>query len=109
MDTNQTSSPSPSTLFLLLAHLDGPSNPWGNVAPIFCRDGFRLSVQAGPYHHAYRASDGRVLEVEVGYPSQRVDALMPYVEDETRPTETVYAHVPVELVAEVIDAHGGIA
>ena len=33
---------------------------------------------------------------------------MEYVEDYDNPTYTVYAYVPVEVVQEVIEKHGGI-
>ena len=33
---------------------------------------------------------------------------MPYIEDETRPTETVYGYVPTDVVVAVVAKHGGV-
>ena len=44
---------------------------------------------------------------EVGFPNQREELLMPYAEDPETPTETVYGYVPVTLVEQIIDIHGG--
>jgi hypothetical protein len=82
-----------------------------DVAPrVVCADGFNMSVQAR--EHAYcspRDNNGPWYQVEVGYPSERSELLMPYVEDSERPTQTVYGYVPIEIVAQVIDEHGGFA
>lgn len=82
-----------------------------DLAPqIVCADGFRLSVQASKTHYCLpRDNEGPWEQVEVGYPSQRVEEFMPYIDgDEHRPTDTVYGYVPVGLVIATIDAHGGI-
>ena len=44
---------------------------------------------------------------EVGFPNQREELLMPYAEDTETPTETVYGYVPVTLVEQIIEKHGG--
>ena len=44
---------------------------------------------------------------EVGYPSQKEELLMPYIEDPTEPTKAVYPYVPVEVIEQVIEKHGG--
>lgn len=44
---------------------------------------------------------------EVGFPNQREELLMPYAEDPKTPTETVYGYVPVTLVEQIIEKHGG--
>jgi len=75
---------------------------------ITCADGFNLSVQAT--HSAYctpRQNLGPWLEVEVGFPSADPELIMEYAEQPERPTETVYAYVPVNLVVELIALHGG--
>lgn len=81
--------------------------PW---APhIACVDGFSLSVQAN--YGAYcepRQNIGPWTTVEVGFPSERPDAIMGYCENPDDPTETVYGYVPVEMVDALIDSHGGI-
>jgi hypothetical protein len=79
------------------------------VAPITCADGLSLSVQASQTHYcAPRDSIGPWTEVEIGYPSQRVEELLAYAENSDDPTETVYAYVPVEVVEAVIEKHGGL-
>lgn len=81
-----------------------------HVPQIVCADGFKMSVQASAFHYCSpRDSEGPWSRVEVGFPSDRVEALMPWAEDENDPTGTVYGYVPLRIVAEVIDQHGGFA
>ena len=90
---------------------------------IRCADGFTLSVIAGagtyctprpacPYGGNEVSEDypGSYTEVEVGYPSERPEpwsTWVEYVEDPDRPTGTVYAYVPAEVVPDLIGLHGG--
>ena len=76
---------------------------------IKCTDGFSMSVQASKNHYCEPRADKpkAYRQVEVGFPSARDELLMPYVEDETNPTGTVYAFVPIEVVCQVIENHGG--
>ena len=79
------------------------------ASPIECADGFSMSVQAGSMLYCSpRNNDGPYTHFEVGFPSEREELLMPYVEDEFRPTDTVYAQVPIEVIVEVINKHGGV-
>lgn len=75
-----------------------------------CSDGFNLSVQAhyGSYCQPRESWADEYSSVEVGYPSEREDLLMPYVEDADRPTDTVYGYVPVSVIEQVIAKHGGL-
>lgn len=87
--------------------MNGPYTP---VPPIDCADGLSLSVQAGSALYC----DPRVdfadwTSVEVGFPSEKIDELMPYIDGNDEPTENVYAQVPIELVVDIINAHGGEA
>ena len=50
---------------------------------------------------------GEYAACEVGYPSQKEELLMPYIEDPTEPTKAVYPYVPVEVIEQVIEKHGG--
>jgi hypothetical protein len=86
-------------------------NPYLNTIPkIRCVDGLELSAQASHHHYCTpRDSVGPWTHVEVGFPTARVDLLMPYVEDESDPTGTVYGFVPIGVVAEAIEQHGGFA
>ena len=85
---------------------------WFGVERLHCNDGFSMSVQA----HEYNYCSPRVkpeetdcyYQVEVGFPSEREELLMEYVEDYDNPTDTVYGYVPVGVVQEVIEKHGGI-
>lgn len=80
------------------------------LAPrIKCVDGFSISVQAT--HGAYcrpRHNVGPWHMVECGYPSAKPDGLMSYAENPDHPLDTVYGYVPVDLVEQLIESHGGI-
>tara|TARA_R100001463_G_scaffold35623_3_gene77363 strand:+ start:882 stop:1133 length:252 start_codon:yes stop_codon:yes gene_type:complete len=69
---------------------------------IKCKDGFSMSVQDGEHHYAIPGETS-----EVGFPSEIEELLMPYVEDDERPLDTVYAHVPNDIVDKIIEKHGG--
>jgi len=77
---------------------------------VICADGFTMSVQAN--ENAY--CDPRLSEqknynlVEVGYPSEIEKLILPWAERRDRPTDTVYAYVPVDVVTNVIVKHGGM-
>ena len=77
---------------------------------IICADGFSMSVQGnGTAYCSPRADDcERYTEVEVGFPSVEESLLLPYVEDASDPTGTVYAYVPIGFVSLVIAKHGGM-
>ena len=78
---------------------------------INCADGFTISVQASENHYCTpreNLNDGSYTELELGFPSEKVDSLYEYAEEPTNPTETVYAYVPIELVEKIISEHGGI-
>ena len=76
---------------------------------VCCADGFEMSVQANVSAYCSpRENSGKYELVEVGFPSAVEPMLMPYVEDRTIPTRTVYGYVPVEIVTNVLVKHGGI-
>ena len=69
-----------------------------------------MSVQAGAGLYCEPRANlesGEYTACEVGYPSQKEELLMPYIEDPTKPTESVYPYVPVEVIEQVIEKHGG--
>lgn len=79
--------------------------------PMVCADGFKMSVQGhcGAYSQPRDDFAKEYRSVEVGFPSKREEALMPYIDgDGSEPTETVYGYVPVEVVEQIIAAHGGL-
>lgn len=81
----------------------------GLVKKITCKSGLTMSVQASFSHYCSpRNNDGPYQQVEVGFPSVKVDSLMEYVEDASRPTDTVYAHVPTTLVEQIVNDNGGL-
>lgn len=83
-----------------------------NLPRLTCADGFSMSVQASSTHYCLpRDSFGPYSAVEVGYPSAKVDGFMPHIDGgpETNPTDTVYGYVPIEIVAQAIADHGGLA
>ena len=82
----------------------------GIAPPMACRDGFTMSVQAGEGNYSTpRSETGPWTAYEVGFPSEEEEILMPYAEDPSTPTRTVYGWVPIATVALVVDKHGGLA
>ena len=79
---------------------------------VICKDGFAMSVQASENHYCSPRENGIAMSytsVEVGFPSDKEDLLMDWAEDGDKPTETVYGYVPVSVVIDVIEKHGGIS
>ena len=70
--------------------------------PIYCADGFAMSVQDHGYAYATPGQTS-----EIGYPTKEEPLLEGYAEDPTDPTDTIYANVPNEIVEEIIKKHGG--
>jgi len=77
---------------------------------VVCKDGFSMSVQAhdGAYCEPRIDNAANYTEVEVGYPTQIEELLMPWCEDKDKPCNTVYGYVPVFTVHLVITKHGGM-
>lgn len=76
---------------------------------IECNDGFSISVQANSYAYCTPREDGAwsYSEVELGFPSTFDDLIDEYAEEEGT-LETVYGYVPIDIVNELIEKHGGI-
>ena len=76
---------------------------------IICVDGTEISVQASSGHYCSPRDDyGPWYKVECGYPSVAPpDTWEEYAEEWDTPTNTVYGWIPVELVREFIEKHGG--
>ena len=81
-----------------------------NILPhIQCQDGLKLSVQTASTAYCTPRDDyGPWTCVEVGFPTEEVEALMEYAEDPDNPTGTVYGYVPIQVVVDVVNANGGI-
>ena len=83
---------------------------------IVCKDGSSLSVQAGELLYSTPRQDGlsTYINVEVGYPSvDPPESWFEYAEiysgdDDIKFTDVIYPYIPVELVQQFIDEHGGI-
>lgn len=95
---------------LLKGRTIGKNRGLPNIRRIECRDGFSVSMQADEYKYCSpRDSYGPWHNVELGFPSAKpTAAVMQYVENPDDPTNTVYGYVPLHLVAELVDSHGGL-
>jgi hypothetical protein len=73
---------------------------------IRCIDGFTMSVQASKGHYCSPRLDlpYGFTSVEVGYPSEAEELLLPFADGDSG----VYGWVPVEVVEQVIEKHGGL-
>lgn len=82
------------------------NNAFGVRPPITCKDGYELSVQASSRHFCTPRKDRAKFysEVEVGFPSEHDDLL-----GESVNYSEVYAFVPIENVAVLINKHGGMS
>lgn len=90
--------------------LSQPRSAWGSLPQLKCSDGFSMSVQAGVNVYSVPSNNvGPWTHVEIGFPSQIEPLLWKYAEEPGRWTDTVYPRVPVELVAAVVEVHGGFA
>ena len=82
------------------------------IPKIVCKDGFAVSVQASEGHYATpRNNEGPWCEVELGYPTDGDVRLTEYMDgdpDRVDPSDTVYGYVPLNIVLEVFEDHGGI-
>ena len=76
---------------------------------VVCKDGFKMSVQAGQslYSEPRDVAD-HYEEAEVGFPSAEESLIARYADDEENLCDTVYGYVPCSIIDEVIEKHGGI-
>ncbi len=101
----------------LQAHLASAERYWcagrfrrTTVRAVVCADGTTLSVQASSTHYCSpRDDDGPWSAVEIGFPSRKLEALMPFAQDYNDPTDTIYCNVPMTVLAAVVDECGGFA
>lgn len=76
---------------------------------ITCVDGFSISVQAGEI--CYSDPKGKAEEytsLELGYPSEPDNMIKQWAENKEDLVNTVYPYVPVEVVDNLLEKHGGI-
>ena len=76
---------------------------------VICKDGFKMSVQAGQslYSEPRDVADSYE-RAEVGFPSEEESLLTTYAEDGENLCDTVYGYVPCSIIDQVIEKHGGI-
>jgi len=69
-----------------------------------------MSVQAhdGAYCEPRADAQRKYTLVEIGFPSTEEPLIMPWCEDDRKPTDTVYGYIPVDVVTTVIVKHGGM-
>lgn len=79
---------------------------------VYCKDGFNISIQIT--HANYCGSENGIRTfgidwklVEWGFPSQPIDGEK-YMSENTETINGVGGYVPVELMEELIEEHGGI-
>ena len=77
---------------------------------MICADGFEMSVQAHQSAYCSPRIDNaeKYTSVEIGFPSEKEPVLIDFADEPSRPTETVYGYVPVQIVTLVLAKHGGI-
>ncbi len=80
---------------------------------IHCNDGTIISVQASSMHWSIPKDDvGPYTHVECGFPTAVPHKeMLKYLDDKENnrfPLESVYPYVPIEIVQEFFDLHGGI-
>jgi hypothetical protein len=94
---------------------------WSYISPvciprIFCKDGFNVSLQTGKSLYCTpREDNGPWFQVELGFPTSGDTRLTEYMDfyssDENEipdPSNHVYGFVPLDIVLEVFEDHGGI-
>lgn len=77
---------------------------------LYCNDGYSISVQASSFHYCKPRLNGiqDYESVELGSPSTEDELINEYAEVNSDYTKTVYGYVPIEIVEELINKHGGI-
>lgn len=78
---------------------------------VVCKDDFGVSIQASSTHYCTPQSDEENINfknVELAYPSRKDDLILKFAENRDNPTSTVYPQVPIEIVNQLLEKHGGI-
>ena len=91
------------------AYYDGIGEIQANRPRLYCNDGYSISVQASAFHYCSPRLNGLqdYKSVELGYPSAEDELINEYAEGMDY-TDTVYGYVPIEVVENLIEKHGGI-
>ena len=77
---------------------------------IVCTDGFKMSVQGHEMTYSIPKKVATEFEaMEIGFPSQQEDLIMEFiVPPGDKPTQSVYGFIPIDLIEQIIEKHGGI-
>jgi hypothetical protein len=77
---------------------------------IVCMDGFKMSVQGHEMTYSIPKKVGIEFEaMEIGFPSQQEDLIIEFIDRPGHePTQSVYGFIPINLIEQVIEKHGGI-
>lgn len=79
---------------------------------LVCADGFSVSVQmhwgsyCSPRKNLARSADYE--SAELGYPNQADELLRDYADDPEEDPDTVYSYVPMQVLEQVFQKHGGL-
>ena len=77
-------------------------------ARVYCADGLNVSIQANEFTYCEpRKNHGPYISAELGMPNRTVPEWLNWAEEPNKPTDTIYARVPIEQCLRVIQAHGG--
>jgi hypothetical protein len=90
---------------------------YGYLPRILCNDGFNFSVQStfGSYSSPRildRNDDPNKYEfdsAEVGYPNRDEKMLEEYIDGSNSFCENIYAYVPIGIINQIVNKHGGIS
>lgn len=77
---------------------------------VLMNDGFSISIQASRYHYCQprcNVDPDLYTEFELGYPSE-IDSILDGMGEDENTVDTVFPYVPISVVNNLIDKHGGI-
>jgi len=84
----------------------------GFTPRVVCKDGYNVSIQSGPFSYCtprtLSKNAANYTHFELGYPSVSDELLDEYAENSSDYTDTVYSQVPIEVILELVDKHGGV-
>lgn len=76
---------------------------------VFCSDGFSISIQGSNVTYCQpQENRGDYTHLELGFPESAEPLISDWAEDKNDLTGTVYPFVPIGIIEEVIQKHGGI-